>query len=162
MPEVHLVDMRREVKRGNPSPFSAALRERLETCLEKGDQAILFLNRRGYSQTVICRDCGYVTSRSPITARRTASNATTAAPSTICSPPALSAGACTSTMWARAPSAWSASSESCILRRAFCAWTTIRRAARRGISKFCSALPPKRRISSSARRWSPRGMISPT
>ena len=60
MPEVHLVDMRREVKRGNPSPFSAALRERLETCLEKGDQAILFLNRRGYSQTVICRDCGYV------------------------------------------------------------------------------------------------------
>ena len=60
MPEVHLVDMRREVKRGNPSPFSAALRERLETCLEKGDQAILFLNRRGYSQTVICHDCGYV------------------------------------------------------------------------------------------------------
>ena len=60
MPEVQLVDMRREVKRGNPSPFSAALREKLEHCLEKGDQAILFLNRRGYSQTVICRDCGYV------------------------------------------------------------------------------------------------------
>ena len=60
MPEVQLVDMRREVKRGNPSPFSSVLRERLENCLKKGDQAILFLNRRGYSQTVICRDCGYV------------------------------------------------------------------------------------------------------
>ena len=60
MPEVHLVDMRREVKRGNPSPFSAALRERLETCLEKGDQAILFLNRRGYSQTVIGRSGHFV------------------------------------------------------------------------------------------------------
>ncbi len=60
MPEVQLVDMRREVKRGNPSPFSAILKEKLEACLARGDQAILFLNRRGYSQTVICRDCGYV------------------------------------------------------------------------------------------------------
>ncbi len=60
MPEVRLVDMRREVRRGNPSPFSATLREKLAECLRKGNQAILFLNRRGYSQTVICRDCGYV------------------------------------------------------------------------------------------------------
>ncbi len=60
MPEVELVDMRREVKRGNPSAFSAHLKQRLEACLESGNQAILFLNRRGYSQTVICRDCGYV------------------------------------------------------------------------------------------------------
>ncbi len=59
MPEVHIVDMRREVRRGNPSAFSAALREKLASCLERGNQAILFLNRRGYSQTVICRDCGY-------------------------------------------------------------------------------------------------------
>lgn len=60
MPTVNIVDMRREVRRGNPSAFSAALREKLAACLEKGNQAILFLNRRGYSQTVICRDCGYV------------------------------------------------------------------------------------------------------
>ena len=60
LPEVRIVDMRREVRRGNPSPFSAALREKLEGCLNAGNQAILFLNRRGYSQTVICRDCGYV------------------------------------------------------------------------------------------------------
>lgn len=60
MPAVEIVDMRQEVRRGNPSPFSAVLREKLARCLEKGNQAILFLNRRGYSQTVICRDCGYV------------------------------------------------------------------------------------------------------
>lgn len=60
MPEVHIVDMRREVRRGNPSAFSLALCEKLKTCLGGGRQAILFLNRRGYSQTVICRDCGYV------------------------------------------------------------------------------------------------------
>ncbi len=60
MPDVHIVDMRREVRRGNPSAFSNVLKEKIENCLAKGNQAILFLNRRGYSQTVICRDCGYV------------------------------------------------------------------------------------------------------
>lgn len=60
LPDVDIVDMRREVRRGNASPFSVRLRERLESCLSEGQQAILFLNRRGYSQTVLCRDCGYV------------------------------------------------------------------------------------------------------
>lgn len=60
LPDVNIVDMRREVRRGNPSPFSSVLKEKLEKCLNEGNQAILFLNRRGYSQTVICRDCGYV------------------------------------------------------------------------------------------------------
>ncbi|MCI9504664.1 MAG: primosomal protein N' [Clostridia bacterium] len=60
LPQVEIVDLRREVRRGNASPFSAVLREKLEACLNGGKQAILFLNRRGYSQTVICRDCGYV------------------------------------------------------------------------------------------------------
>ncbi len=60
LPEVNIVDMRREVRRGNPSPFSRVLKDKLEKCLGEGNQAILFLNRRGYSQTVICRDCGYV------------------------------------------------------------------------------------------------------
>lgn len=60
LPDVNIVDMRREVRRGNASPFSGLLKEKLEKCLAEGNQAILFLNRRGYSQTVICRDCGYV------------------------------------------------------------------------------------------------------
>ena len=60
LPEVTIADMRREVRRGNDSPFSAALRSELEDCLARGNQAILFLNRRGYAQSVICRECGYV------------------------------------------------------------------------------------------------------
>lgn len=60
LPKIEIVDMRREVRRGNPSPFSFALKEKLSKCLKEGNQAILFLNRRGYSQTVLCRDCGYV------------------------------------------------------------------------------------------------------
>ncbi len=60
LPEIIIADMRKEVKRGNASSFSLALREELAETLEEGNQAIVFLNRRGYSQTVICRDCGYV------------------------------------------------------------------------------------------------------
>ena len=60
LPEVIVADMRREVRRGNNSPFSNVLKEELEKCLATGNQAILFLNRRGYSQTVICKECGYV------------------------------------------------------------------------------------------------------
>ena len=60
MPEITIADMRREVRRGNSSPFSSALKEELDKCLSMDKQAILFLNRRGYSQTVICKECGYV------------------------------------------------------------------------------------------------------
>ncbi|MBQ8374004.1 MAG: primosomal protein N' [Clostridia bacterium] len=60
LPEIRIVDMRREVRRGNNSAFSFALKEELEQTLLGGNQAILFLNRRGYSQTVICKECGYV------------------------------------------------------------------------------------------------------
>ncbi len=60
MPYIQIVDMRKEVRRGNNSAFSSALKEELENTLSTGNQAILFLNRRGYSQTVICKECGYV------------------------------------------------------------------------------------------------------
>ena len=60
MPEIVIADMRREVRRGNNSSFSWALKEEMEKCLAVDKQAILFLNRRGYSQTVICKECGYV------------------------------------------------------------------------------------------------------
>lgn len=52
--------MRQEIRRGNHTAFSSYLKEELETCLEKGNQAILFLNQRGYSKSVICTECGYV------------------------------------------------------------------------------------------------------
>ena len=60
LPEIIIADMRREVRRGNNSAFSGALKEELEKCLAGGKQAILFLNRRGYSPTVMCKECGYV------------------------------------------------------------------------------------------------------
>ena len=60
LPEIIIADMTKEVKRGNNTAFSAALREELNETLKCGKQAIIFLNRRGYSRTVICRDCGYV------------------------------------------------------------------------------------------------------
>lgn len=60
LPEIIISDMRKEVKRGNNSAFSKALREELDQTLKRGNQAIIFLNRRGYSQKLICRDCGFV------------------------------------------------------------------------------------------------------
>lgn len=60
LPHIDIVDMRKEVKRGNNTAFSQNLREQLSDVLASGNQAIIFLNRRGYSHTVICQDCGYV------------------------------------------------------------------------------------------------------
>ncbi len=62
LPPVEVVDMRAELKRGNTGIFSEALQARLKETLEHGQQAILFLNRRGKSTYVFCRDCGYVSS----------------------------------------------------------------------------------------------------
>ena len=60
MPAVHVVDMREELKKGNRSVFSGALVNGLDRCLKSGRQAILFINRRGFSTFVSCRSCGYV------------------------------------------------------------------------------------------------------
>lgn len=60
MPEMIIADMRKEIRRGNNSAFSTALKEELERCLNNGNQAIIFLNRRGYSQRIVCRECGYI------------------------------------------------------------------------------------------------------
>jgi primosomal protein N' (replication factor Y) (superfamily II helicase) len=60
MPHVNIVDMREELRNGNRSMFSAALMEKLKEKIEKGEQSVLLLNRRGYSTFVMCRDCGFV------------------------------------------------------------------------------------------------------
>ncbi|MCE5235815.1 MAG: primosomal protein N', partial [Eubacteriales bacterium] len=60
MPKVDVVDMRTEFFNGNNSILSALLHTRLKECFEAGEQAILFMNRRGYSTFVSCRGCGYV------------------------------------------------------------------------------------------------------
>ena len=59
MPTVNVIDMREELKAGNRSVFAGALLTGLTRCLENGHQAILFVNRRGYSTFVSCRSCGY-------------------------------------------------------------------------------------------------------
>ncbi|MCM3365692.1 primosomal protein N' [Bacillus safensis] len=60
LPHVSLIDMREELRNGNRSMFSEELMIRLKEVLERKEQAVLFLNKRGYSSFVMCRDCGYV------------------------------------------------------------------------------------------------------
>ena len=60
MPDVHIVDMRKEFKNGNRTIFSDLLRSAIEERLVRREQIILFLNRRGHSTYVFCRTCGYV------------------------------------------------------------------------------------------------------
>src|SRR5699024_3169856 len=57
---VELVDMREELHAGNRTMFSRKLKEKIEYALEKREQIVLLLNRRGYSTFVMCRDCGHV------------------------------------------------------------------------------------------------------
>ncbi|SDH92030.1 primosomal protein N' [Alteribacillus bidgolensis] len=59
MPEVNIVDMRKELRKGNRSAFSELLLQKLKDRLDRNEQAVLFLNRRGYSTFVMCRNCGY-------------------------------------------------------------------------------------------------------
>ena len=60
MAEVYTVDMREELKSGNRSILSRKLQELIQDRLERGGQIMLFLNRRGYSGFVSCRECGHV------------------------------------------------------------------------------------------------------
>lgn len=58
LPQVEVVDLRKELKEGNRSIFSRRLWEAMEDRLQKGEQTMLFLNRRGYAGFVSCRSCG--------------------------------------------------------------------------------------------------------
>lgn len=60
LPPVHIVDMREELKAGHRGTFSRLLVAELESTLKRGEQAILFLNRRGTATYIFCRDCGHV------------------------------------------------------------------------------------------------------
>ena len=59
LPLVEIVDMRAELTAGNSSIFSVALQTALQKTVSAGQQAILFLNRRGDATVIFCRDCGY-------------------------------------------------------------------------------------------------------
>ncbi len=60
LPEVQIVDMRRELEIGNRSVLSGEMQRALTACVRGGGQAMLLMNRRGYHSFVSCRNCGYV------------------------------------------------------------------------------------------------------
>ncbi|XFA99697.1 primosomal protein N' [Candidatus Izemoplasma sp. B36] len=60
MPKLEVVDMKKEFISGNSSSFSTALQNQIKDRLNKKEQVILLINRRGHSNFIICRNCGYV------------------------------------------------------------------------------------------------------
>ena len=60
LPTVQIVDLKRELRYGNLGPISSVLQSELEENLRRGEQSILFINRRGSSKLVTCGECGYV------------------------------------------------------------------------------------------------------
>ncbi len=62
LPKIKIIDLREELANGNHSMLSTSLQEEIKKNKEKKEQTILFLNRRGYSTFIMCRDCGYTVS----------------------------------------------------------------------------------------------------
>ena len=60
MPEIEVVDMREELHKGNKDDLSEKMIEEIQRTVESGNQAILFLNRRGFASFLTCKDCGHV------------------------------------------------------------------------------------------------------
>lgn len=59
LPKVYICDMKKEIMEGNGTPLSRPLVDLLKTTAEAGKKSILLLNRRGYSTSLLCKDCGY-------------------------------------------------------------------------------------------------------
>lgn len=62
LPPVEVVDMAAEFHAGNRTMYSASLKQALQETIERGEKAVLLLNRRGFASVLLCRDCGYVPS----------------------------------------------------------------------------------------------------
>ena len=60
LPKIDVVDMSEELRRGNDSIFSKELVDGLKQTLCRGEKAMIYINRRGFSSFVMCRDCGYI------------------------------------------------------------------------------------------------------
>ncbi|MFW6035772.1 MAG: replication restart helicase PriA, partial [Halothermotrichaceae bacterium] len=60
LPMVKIIDMREELEKGNTTIFSKPLSQAIDKALNKGEQVLIFLNRRGYANFILCRECGYV------------------------------------------------------------------------------------------------------
>ena len=84
LPEVEIVDLRDEFKKKNYSIFSDKLKSEINKILEKKEQAILFLNRRGTASSIVCRDCGYIEKCKSCDVSLTYHSRTLGRPSLIC------------------------------------------------------------------------------
>ena len=60
MPEMEIVDMRKEIRAGNTNMFSRKLLAELDKTLKDGNQAMIYINRRGFASFIRCKQCGYV------------------------------------------------------------------------------------------------------
>ena len=60
LPDMEIVDMRKEIRAGNNGLFSRQLVSDLDACIEEGNQAMIFINRRGFASFVRCKVCGYI------------------------------------------------------------------------------------------------------
>ena len=60
LPAVQIVDMKRELRNGNGGSISRTLRDELRANIDRGEQSILFINRRGANRLISCGDCGFV------------------------------------------------------------------------------------------------------
>ena len=60
LPDMDIIDMRREIRAGNNGMFSRLLLSELDGCMKRNEQAMIFINRRGYSSFLRCKACGYV------------------------------------------------------------------------------------------------------
>ena len=60
LPPIEIVGMANEIRNGNNGIFSYALTDALKSTIEKGEKAMIFINRRGFSSFIMCRDCGYI------------------------------------------------------------------------------------------------------
>jgi len=60
LPPLKIIDMTNEIREGNTGVFSHALKETLKKTIAEGNQAMLFINRRGYSSFLMCKKCGFV------------------------------------------------------------------------------------------------------
>lgn len=60
MPSIQIVDMAQELRMGNFSVFSSELKQKLQETIQAGNQAMVFINRRGYASYMQCKSCGYI------------------------------------------------------------------------------------------------------
>lgn len=60
MPDIEIVDMAKELRQGNTDIFSRELKQSIIETVKAGNQAIIFLNRRGYASFMMCKECGYI------------------------------------------------------------------------------------------------------